>query len=114
MPVEKKQPELKRQPSKILNASATSKSGVPIPKRAPTPSASAAPTVKLVQAQSITSTKTVMTASTSKMSLQGKQPSQAIQAAMQARLQAQLAANGEMTGGIDENAELPDIRSEYV
>lgn len=43
-----------------------------------------------------------------------KQPSQLVQARMQARYHAQLGEEDLNAGGIDENADLPDIKSEYV
>ena len=43
-----------------------------------------------------------------------KQPSQIVQAQMQARYQAQFREEDLDAGGIDESADLPDINSVYV
>ena len=43
-----------------------------------------------------------------------KQPSQIVQAQMQARYQAQFREEDLDAGGIDESADLPDINSAYV
>lgn len=75
-------------------------------------------TVKLVAqtASTSASTSTVTKTSASKSAkaadLADKQPAQVLREQAHARVQAQLRAQDVEEGGIDENADLPDIRSE--
>jgi hypothetical protein len=78
----------------------------------PQPAASSAATVKLVSQSSTVQPPKKVAAPTPK-SQHEKQPSQIVQAQMQARYQAQLREEDLDAGGIDESADLPDINSAY-
>ena len=79
----------------------------------PQPAASSAGTVKLVS-QSATVSTFKKTVAPSPKPPHVKQPSQIVQAQMQARYEAQLREEDLEAGGIDESADLPDINSAYV
>ena len=114
---EKKIPQLKKQPSKVgPGMSTTATNTIKLAAGAgfkPQSDAISAATDKLVSQSSSIPTVKKTVASTPKPQYE-KQPSQVVQARMQARYQAQLREEGLTPGGIDENADLPDIKSEYV
>jgi len=114
---EKKIPQLKKQPSKVgLGTSTAATNSVKLVASTgfkPQPAASSAATSKLVSQFSTIQTVKKTVAPTPKPQNE-KQPSQIVQARMQARYHAQLREEDLSAGGIDENADLPDIKSEYV
>lgn len=118
---EKKIPQLKKQPSKVgLGTSTAATSSAKLVASTgfkPQPAASSAATSKLVTQPCTVQTVKKTVAPTPKPQHE-KLPSQVVQAQMQARMQAryqaQLREEDLTAGGIDENADLPDITSEYV